>query len=134
MTVEISGMSQLLTELERRVGLEAVNRLSDEALVSASQVFKETLIRELSTFSGVPGTTGATVDELQFSEPRDVNGVRTITVYWKGPKQRYRIIHLNEKGTIKNPNPAGKGAIARAVIQSERAYKQAIRERIERGI
>lgn len=130
MSVEIRGMSQLLTELERRVGLDAVNRLSDEALIEASEVFKETLIRELSTFKD----TGATIDELQFSDPQDVNGVRTITVYWKGPKNRYAVIHLNEHGTVKNPNPQGKGAIARSVVQSERAYKQAIRERIERGI
>lgn len=130
MSVEISGMSQLLTGLERRLGANAATRISDEALIEASQVFKQVLIRELSTFKD----TGATIDELQFSDPKDVGGVRTITVYWKGPKSRYSVIHLNEHGTVSNPNPAGKGAIARSVVQSERAYKQAIREAIERRL
>ncbi|MGE6370644.1 hypothetical protein ACQKDB_16070 [Planococcus kocurii] len=130
MSVEIRGITELLADLEQRLGDDAVARISDEALIAASLVFKNVLIRELMTFSA----TGATIDELKFSEPKDINGVRTITVYWKGPKNRYRIIHLNEKGTIKIPNPPGKGAIARAVVTAERAYKQEIRRVVERGM
>lgn len=130
MSVEIRGVSQLLSDLESRLGNDAVIRISDEALIAASLVFKKVLIRELEKFKA----TGATVDEVQFSDPHDVNGVRTITVYWKGPKNRYRVVHLNEKGTIKNPRPKGKGAIARAVVTAERAYKQEIRKVVERSI
>lgn len=130
MSVEIRGISEMLADLESRLGAEAVARISDEALIAASEVFKEALIAELSLFKD----TGATIDELTFSEPRLIDGVRTITVHWKGPKRRYAVVHLNEFGTVKNPNPRGKGAIARAVQRSERSYKQAIREAIERGL
>lgn len=130
MSVDIRGLSELLADVERRYGQAAVERLSDRALTEASQVFKSALITQLSTFKD----TGATLDELTFSEPYTLNGARTITVHWKGPKGRYRVVHLNEFGTVNNPNPNGKGAIARALQQSERSYKQAIREAIERGL
>ena len=130
MSVEIRGMSELRADIEKRYGQEAVTQLSDQALTDASEVFKAALVSQLSTFKD----TGATVDELEFSEPHTVDGVRMITVHWKGPKGRYRIIHLNEFGTVNNPNPRGKGAIARALQQSERSYKQAIRNAIERGL
>ncbi|MGH2319394.1 hypothetical protein ACRC6Q_16765 [Planococcus sp. SE5232] len=130
MSVEVRGISEMLADLESRLGPEAVGRISDAALIEASLVFKESLTAQLSLFKD----TGATIDELTFSEPKLVDGVRTITVYWKGPKRRYAVIHLNEFGTVKNPNPNGKGAIARALQQSERSYKQAIRNAIERGL
>ena len=130
MTVEISGMSELLSELENRLGPQSFERISDQALKDASLVFKSELVAQLSTFKD----TGATLDELTFSEPYTKNGIRTITVHWKGPKRRYAVIHLNEYGTVKNPNPRGKGSIARALQTSEAAYKRAIEESIRGAI
>jgi len=78
--------------------------------------------------------TGGSIEEITISEPMWVGSVRTVKVHWKGPRGRYRIIHLNEFGTIKNPNPRGKGAIARAMRSAERAYREAIKQAIERGI
>lgn len=130
MSVEIRGISEVLANIQRQLGAQAVERISDQALRDASLVFKSSLISQLETFKD----TGATVDEVTFTEPYSVNGVRTITVHWKGPKGRYRVIHLNEYGTVKNPNPRGKGAIARALQASEAAYKRAIAESIGRSI
>ncbi|MBZ5203200.1 hypothetical protein HU147_18515 [Planomicrobium chinense] len=130
MSVEIRGISEVLANIQSQLGAQAVERISDQALRDASLVFKSSLISQLETFKD----TGATVDEVTFTEPYSVNGVRTITVHWKGPKGRYRVIHLNEYGTVKNPNPRGKGAIARALQASEAAYKRAIAESIGRSI
>lgn len=130
MSVEIKGLDMALAEIERRLGADAMQKISDDALKEAAAVFEKELLSQLSTFSGVAGTTGATKDEVTFTEPYDLNGVRTITVHWSGPKQRYRIIHLNEYGTVNNPNPRGKGAIARALRNAETAYKKAIEDTI----
>lgn len=96
--------------------------ITDEALKAGAKVFVKELKSQLETFKD----TGATVNEVQISEPMTVSGVRTIKIYWRGPKNRYRIIHLNEFGTIKNPRPRGKGAIARAMRNAEIAYRNAI--------
>lgn len=130
MSINISGISEVLAQVQNRLGPQAVERISDQALKDASLVFKAVLIEQLKAFKD----TGATVDEVTFTEPYSVNGVRTITVHWKGPKGRYRVIHLNEYGTVKNPNPRGKGAIARALQASETAYKLAIAQSVRRSV
>lgn len=53
-----------------------------------------------------------------------------VKVHWQGPMNRYAIIHLNEWGSVKNPNPRGKGAIARTMFSTEKPYKQIIKETI----
>lgn len=134
MSVEIKGIGALQRKLEEKFGKENMQRISDDALKEAAQVFLTELKKELATFSGVPGTTGATLKEATLTEPYDRNGVRTISVHWKGPQNRYRIIHLTEYGTVNNPNPKGKGAIARALKNAEKVYRETIIKAIERGL
>lgn len=130
MSVEIKGVDALQKELERRFGGENMKRISDAALKEAANNFLESLKKELATFKD----TGATVEEATLTDPFDKNGVRTISVHWRGPKNRYRIIHLNEYGTIKNPNPKGKGAIARTLKNAESQYRKDIEAVLQRGI
>lgn len=130
MSVEVNGLNQLLKTLENELGEKATQRLSDKALKEAANVFKRELEQQFRSWAD----TGASLREITLSEPYSESGARTIKVYWQGPNDRYRIIHLNEFGTVKNPNPAGKGAIARALRNSEKAYHNAIRRAVERGL
>lgn len=130
MSVEIKGEKKLMAELERRLGKESARRISDEALKRGARVFVKELKAEFENFKD----TGASIDEITISEPFDANGIRTVRVHWKGPKNRYRIIHLNEFGTVKNPNPRGKGAIARALKNSEKAFREAIKGTVRGAI
>lgn len=128
MSVKINGFEKLLKDLETRFGTGRMQQISDQALKAGAKVYVKELKSQLEMFRD----TGATVDEVTISEPETINGSRTIKVYWKGPKNRYRIIHLNEWGTIKNPNPAGKGAIARSLQSAASAYRNAIKQEIAR--
>lgn len=130
MSVTISGLQQLQREIENRYGQQQMQRISDEALKEASLVYKTFLIAQLESFKD----TGATVDELTFTEPYWKDGIRTITVHWKGPKGRYRVIHLNEYGTVNNPNPRGKGAIARSLQAAAMTYRRAIEQALRRSV
>ncbi|GAA0491293.1 hypothetical protein GCM10008986_16740 [Salinibacillus aidingensis] len=130
MSVEVNGLDRLLKDLENRFGQEQMQRISDKALNDAADVY----VRELKSQFKPWADTGASIEEITLSKPYWENGARTIKVYWKGPNDRYRIIHLNEFGTVKNPNPDGKGAIARSLRNSEKAYHNAIRRAVERGM
>ena len=55
----------------------------------------------------------------RYPEPKDGPNGRRRDIHWVGPKDRYRLIHINEWGTIKNPNPAGKGKVA-ASLKAEK--------------
>lgn len=130
MSVKITGMKKLLADLDKKIGAEKMARVSDAALMAGAKVFVEELRRQFESFKD----TGASLEEITISKPMLIKGVRTIKVHWRGPKGRYRIIHLNEWGTVKNPNPKGKGAVARALRNSEKSYRKALMNEIRRDI
>ncbi|MGG4289958.1 hypothetical protein ABEW81_19360 [Priestia megaterium] len=130
MSVQIKGLNKLLADLEKRLGPDKIRNISDHALKEGARVFIEELKAQFELFKD----TGASIDEITISEPMTIGGVRTIKIHWRGPDNRYRIIHLNEWGTIKNSNPRGKGAIARAMRNAENAYKAVVKEAVRRGV
>ncbi|WP_336866389.1 hypothetical protein [Peribacillus frigoritolerans] len=130
MSVKIHGEKAVMAELEKRLGKVKVRQLSDKALKRSAQVFIKELKSQFISFKD----TGASIEEMTISEPMWVAGVRTIKIHWRGPKDRYRIIHLNEFGTVQNPSPRGKGAIVRAMRNAESAYRSAIKRAIREGV
>ncbi|MFJ7756320.1 hypothetical protein ACQKGI_19985 [Peribacillus muralis] len=130
MSVKIHGEKALMAELEKRLGKAKAQQLSDKALKRGAQVFIKELKSQFQSFKD----TGASIEEMTISEPMWVSGVRTINIHWRGPKDRYRIIHLNEFGTVQHPSPRGKGAIVRAMRNAETAYRSAIKKAIREGL
>ncbi|KHE73156.1 hypothetical protein [Halobacillus sp. BBL2006] len=129
MSVEIKGLSQLTKKLDQAYGPERMKKLTDKALILGAEAFMKIMKEEFENFKD----TGASIDEMTRSEPMTIAGKRTVKIYWKGPKNRFRIIHLNEFGTVKNPNPAGKGAIARSLKAAEKVYQETLRQVLMRG-
>lgn len=136
MDVRVHGVNRLLKELDNRFGKKRIDEITDEALTMGALVFGMELRRQLRTFSDGTGySKGYTLDELTISPPSaNADGNRSIMIFWRGPHSRYRIIHLNEWGTIRNPRPRGKGKIAKAMELSKKAYAKAIRDTIRRNL
>lgn len=134
MGVKVTGMEKTLGDIKNRLGKGAIQLISDKALRAGAEVFVKVLIREFQSVKDKRYAKGYTVEEITISEPMWVDGVRTIKVHWRGPHDRFRLIHLNEWGTIQNPNPPRKGVIARALKNAENAYRNAIKQAIERGL
>lgn len=128
--VKVRGVESVIRQLERKLGKSNMRKVTDEALTAGALVFGMELRRQMRTFKD----KGYTLQELTISEPMNKDGDRTIIVHWEGPHNRYRIIHLNEWGTIKNPNPRGKGKIAKALKLSEKPYRETIKQVMRRGI
>ncbi len=131
MAVKVHGVDKLIQELDDRFGKKRVDSIINDALTNGALVFGMELKRQLATFKD----KGYTLDELTISEPGAGNGGnRSVRIYWEGPHDRYKIIHLNEWGTIRNPNPRGKGKIAKAMKLSRKAYGKAVRDTIRRNL
>ena len=130
MSVSIKGEKELAAALESKLGKAHVQRVSDRALLKGAQVFKRELEQQFETFKA----QGYSKDEITIAPPVTLNGVRVVRIHWKGPHGRFRIIHLNEWGTVKNPNPKGKGAVARAMRNAERAYRETIKKALKDGL
>jgi len=135
MGLKIHGVNQLLNQLDDILGEQAIKHAVDEAIKDGSLILGMELHRQIKTFSDGTGySKGYSLEEIHISEPMDRLGNRMIVIHWKGRHSRYRIIHLNEWGTIQNPNPRGKGKIAKAMKLAQREYGRVVRESLRRYI
>jgi HK97 gp10 family phage protein len=128
MTVNVTGLNRLLGDLERRLGAQFADEVAKEALEAGAKELVKELNQEFVKFED----TGASKEEITVGEYENNRGVRRIRIHWAGGKGRYRIVHLNEWGTVKNPRPEGFGAIARAMNNSRNAYRKEVEEAIRR--
>lgn len=130
MAVKVHGVNKLVNELESKFGTKRIQEITAKALDKGSLLISMELYRQLRTFRD----KGYTIDELTISDVEGTGSNQTVRIYWKGPHNRYRIIHLNEWGTIRNPNPRGKGKIAKALHVTKREYGNVIRNEIRRAL
>lgn len=130
MGVKVEGEKELINKLEQKFGKSGMQKTNDAALIAGAKVFVSELKSQFQSFKD----TGASIDEITISEPMWQADDRIVKIYWSGPKNRYRIIHLNEWGTVKEPNPRGKGAIARALRNAESEYLSTVKRVIGEGI
>lgn len=127
MAVTITGLKKLQAELEARYGQAKMQEISDRALLKGAEVIKKELEQNFESFRD----TGASIDEITISAPKAGPNGRRRDIHWVGPKDRYRLIHINELGTIKNPSPAGKGKVAASLEGGKKAYRKALKQVLE---
>ncbi|WP_436950392.1 hypothetical protein [Staphylococcus xylosus] len=134
MTISVKGDKEIIAYLEKKFGKSATKRITDFALTKGGQKVVQIIKRDMGSFKD----TGESVSETSLSKPMTIGGVRTVKVHWLGPKQRYRIIHLNEFGHYdrsgKWVNTAGKGVIERAMREGRETYFRTVKEEIRRRV
>ncbi|AVQ34605.1 hypothetical protein C7J88_09690 [Staphylococcus muscae] len=125
---------EVYKELEKRIGINRIRKIYDLALEEAGKIIYDAVKQNIRHFRN----TGAEYDEVKLSKPSWVDGTRSIYVYWEGPKDRYRIVHLNEKGyhavNGKFIRPKGLGAIERALRSAKESYYKKIQQEMEKHI
>lgn len=127
MAVKITGLPALQEALQARYGQARMQHLADQAIYKGAEVIVKELEQNFQSFRD----TGASIDEITISEPMVSAAGRRREIHWVGPDDRYRLIHINEWGTIKNPNPAGKGKVAASLEGGKKAYKRVIKKVLE---
>lgn len=134
MTVTVKGDKEIIAYLEKKYGKSATKRITDFALTKGGQKVAQIIKNNMKSFKD----TGESVEETTVSKPMTINGLRTVKIHWRGPKQRYRIIHLNEYGHFdragKWVNTAGKGVIENAMREGRETYFRTVKEEIRRRV
>ena len=128
--ITITGEEKLFAELDRKFSPSSMETKIDRALIAGANVIKRELQRTFSPWSD----TGASIREITISQPMTLNSKRTVVIHWKGPRNRYKIIHINEFGSIHRPNPRGKGAIQNAIQAGRKEYFDVIKNNIARAL
>ncbi|MCG2303651.1 hypothetical protein K4P17_06255 [Staphylococcus epidermidis] len=134
MTVTVKGDKEIVAYLEKKYGRSATKRITDFALTKGGQKVVQIIKNNMKSFKD----TGESVEETTVSKPMTINGVRTVKIHWRGPKQRYRIIHLNEYGHFdragKWVNTAGKGVIENAMREGRETYFRTVKEEMRKRV
>lgn len=124
---EMHGIDEVIKALDEQFSERRSSSIQNKAVNEAAEIFKEGLAEAISVYSD----TGATVGETTRSRSSiKAGGVRTARVGWNGPKQRYKLIHLNEFGYVrwgKRYNPRGMGVIRAYIDKSQNIYMENIR-------
>ena len=134
MTITMKGDEEIIAYLEKNYGKSATKRITDFALTKGGQKVVQIIKNNMKSFKD----TGESVEETTVSKPMTINGVRTVKIHWRGPKQRYRIIHLNEYGHFdrsgKWVNTAGKGVIENAMREGRETYFRTVKEEMRKRV
>ncbi len=134
MTVTVKGDKEIIAYLEKKYGRSATKRITDFALTKGGQKVVQIIKNNMKSFKD----TGESVEETTVSKPMTINGVRTVKIHWRGPKQRYRIIHLNEYGHFdragKWVNTADKGVIENAMREGRETYFRTVKEEMRKRV
>lgn len=133
---EIRGVDELLKSIDEQFSERRSATIQNKAVNEAAEKFKDGLAEAIASYKD----TGATVEETTRSRAsKKADGTRTSRIGWNGPKQRYKLIHLNEFGYVrwgKRYNPRGMGVIRAYIDKSQKVYfenlKTGLMELIER--
>lgn len=123
--VEFQGVTETIQSLEKKLGTKKIRKVTRDAIDEGASDVEEQLKWALLTFKD----TGATVDEVVRSLASYKNYNAEAEIGWNGPKQRYRLIHLNEWGYTRNGRqikPRGFGVITKSLKSSEKIYLNAV--------
>nr|DAI91459.1 MAG TPA: tail component [Caudoviricetes sp.] len=123
--VEFKGVTETIQALEKKLGTKKIRKVTRDAIDEGASDVEEQLKWALLTFKD----TGATVDEVVRSLASYKNYNAEAEIGWNGPKQRYRLIHLNEWGYTRNGRqikPRGFGVITKSLKSSEKIYLNAV--------
>ncbi|WP_337227953.1 hypothetical protein [Staphylococcus succinus] len=133
MGVELTGLKELESELNKMFSPERVERIIDKGLVAGGQRMLHLIKQEQAKYR----ETGSTVSEATLSDPMTIGGQRVVKIHWRGPNKRYAIIHLQEQGFYNRDgsynSPASKGALQRVVIEGRKVYLETVKNEFQRA-
>ncbi len=122
MSVEVTGVEEVFAKLEEKFSERKLNSIEKQALTPAGQYVKNEVKSAVSFFKD----TGAEYDEVVVGKPRKIGGVNVIRVGWRGPMERYRLVHLSEFGYTrfgKHYNPRGFGQLQKTYDKIKPYYR-----------
>ena len=126
-SAKMRGQEKVLAELSQRLD-KRNKRAIDRGLMLGAQH----IVRKLRQNYAPYKKTGGLMKDITYSQPKTLNGERTVTIHWRGPKNRYAVVHLVEWGTIAAPNPPQKGVVERTLRETKEEYRQIIKRELGR--
>ncbi|WP_367986221.1 hypothetical protein AB1F57_05235 [Streptococcus sp. ZY1909104] len=124
------GFEEVLAKMEEKLGESKVRRVTNKALREVAKEIEPDFKEAISSYRD----TGATVNAIVVSGVSRATGVAQIKLgFGKGEPTRWQLVHLNELGYARNPNPRGFGVIRRFSEGLETTYPEKIKVHLQDG-
>lgn len=121
MSVKITGVDEILKNLENKLGKSRTTRVVNKAMRTSGDLVVDVVKSGVAHYAD----TGATVAEVVRGNIKGGAGKKTLDVGWRGDKSRWRLVHLNEFGYTRwgvRYSPRGLGSIQKAYESSKKVY------------
>lgn len=132
-TAEIEGAKETLNALEKKFGKTQVRKITRKAVNLGAGKVEKKLQQDMEVFKD----QGYSIDEVVKTTARYRNEVVEAEIGWNGPKERYRLIHLNEWGYTRNGRqirPRGFGVITKSLANSGQMYLDTVYEEVKKSL
>lgn len=138
MSVAFNGLPEIMRNLEKNLSKANLNKLTDKALEKGAAVVATQISKNLNDNLG-DYSQGDTVKEIVIGKPVNRKSRRTVLLGWNGPKERYRLVHLNEHGYTRDgrfygPQLGGYKQIEKAIESTKEEYLKVVRKEMTKGL
>lgn len=131
--VKIKGNRDFQKRLEKQLGSKKMKAITRKAINQGAESVKSKVKEDIAPFKD----TGATYDEVVLQNARQVGGDIRADLGWNGPKERWRLIHLEEWGYQRNGRqikPRTFGAIDKSLKSSEQRYLSIVESEMKKNL
>lgn len=122
------GIDGILKAMEKELGNAKVTRVVNKSLKALSKEIEPKFREQIAIYKD----TGETVESIVVSGIGREEGIPSIKLGF-GAGSRWRLVHLNELGYVKNRNPRGLGVIRRFSAGLEETYLEQMRAKLQEG-
>lgn len=131
MSVKITGEADILKNIEAKLGKAKTTRIVNKTLKETGDEIVKITKDAVSSYMD----TGATYDEVVRSNVKgSALGIKEVSVGWRGDKDRWRLVHLNEFGYVRKGrfvSPRGMGKVQSAADKAQQVAFKRMRSGLE---
>ena len=135
MAVKIE-ITEVLKKIDKELDPKKATRIQNAAINKGAEKVASNLQGAFNKFKGTKQSKGFTADEVTTSKARKAAEGRRAEVGWSGPKERYRLIHLNEWGYTrhgKRYKPRMMGTVQQTLDKSDKEYFETVGKELADG-
>ncbi|MDT2815975.1 hypothetical protein P7H75_14035 [Vagococcus carniphilus] len=128
-------INEVVKGIDKELGEARSGRIQNKAINKGMDKVADDLENAFGKFIGTKYSTGATRDEITILKARQTKNARIGSIGWRGPKDRYRLVHLNEWGYTrkgKKYRPRMQGTIGNTMQLSEPKYFNIVHQELRK--
>ena len=128
---DIKGIKELEKAITKKYSGTKVRNIQRQAINSGGDVVGEELKSSFNAVNDKGYSKGHTANEVTRSNARTSNDIVSAKVGWSGPQSRWRLVHLEEWGYVRNGKqykPPSYGTIEKTLKKLEIPYLEAVRK------